>query len=269
MQTMTIDTPVVEPSTASSPDEISDSKTTELVELILKDQRRLDALIREESRAPDLIPRLLAVALVGFTIFGIAATLIVNLADSLPSWVPRAQWSDGTWANLTLAYVLGLVAATGVCLPSFYFYGLLAGVKLSMLQSVAHAVKCLAVTAVVLVGALPIYVAVSLGMIVFSAPADWMRSTIALGLALPFVAGLWGVKTLFLGFADLADTLPPCRKAERACFLRQADRGVVCVLHGRHTRDDHLALDASLGLISDFRRPSETRRSWPWVSLRR
>lgn len=221
MQTMTIDPPVIETWTAGLGDETSEIKTTELVELMLKNQRRLDGLIRQESRAPDLIPRLLAIALVGFTIFGIAATLILNLADSLPSWVPRARWSDGTWANLTLAYVLGLVAATGVCLPSFYFYGLLAGVRLSMLQSVAHAVKCLAVTAVVLVGALPIYVAIMLGMIVFSAEAELMRSTITLGLALPFVAGLWGVKTLFLGFADLAETLPPFRKAERARFLRR------------------------------------------------
>jgi hypothetical protein len=64
-------------------------------------------------------------------------------------------------------------------------------------------------------------VAVSLGMIVFSAPPDWLQFTIALGLALPFVAGLWGVRTLFLGFTDLADALPARRKAERARFLRR------------------------------------------------
>ena len=223
MQTMTIDEPVTQPWMAESPSpaRANEGKTMDLVELMLKDQRRLDTLIREEARAADLIPRLLSVALVGFTIFGIAATLVLNLGDSLPGWVPRARWSDGTWANLTLAYVVGLVAATGVCLPSFYFYGLLAGVKLSMLQSAAHAVKCLAVTAVVLVGALPIYFAVSLGMIVFAAPAEYLRFTIILGLALPFVAGLWGVKTLFLGFRDLAETLSPFRKAERARFLRR------------------------------------------------
>jgi hypothetical protein len=219
MQTMTIGEFVTPPSTADS--SANSARTTDLVELMLKDQRRLDALIRDDAHAPELIPRLMAVAIVGFAIFGIATTLILNLGGSLPSWVPRARWSDGTWANLTLAYVLGLVAAAGVCLPSFYFYGLLAGVRLSMLQSAAHAVKCLAVTSVVLVGALPIYVAVSLGMIVFSAPEEALRSTITLGLALPFVAGLWGVKTLFLGFTDLADTLPVCRKAERACFLRR------------------------------------------------
>ncbi len=145
----------------------------------------------------------------------------MNLGTTLPAWVPSARWADGTWASLTLAYVLGLVAATGVCLPSFYFYGLLAGVKLSMLQATAHAVKCLSVTAVVLVGALPIYVAVALGMIVFSAPTEWMRWTIYLGLALPFVAGLWGVRTLFVGFTDLAETLPARRKAHRATFLRR------------------------------------------------
>ena len=222
MQTMTIGEPVTEPWTADSPASTNDPRTTELVELMLKDRRRLDALIREDSLAPELIPRLLAVALVG-----IHDVRNRGHADPEPGALRSPHgclgrsWSDGTWANLTLAYALGLVAATGVCLPSFYFYGLLAGVKLSMLQSAAHAVKCLAVTAVVLVGALPIYVAVSLGMIVFSAPAELLRSTIALGLAMPFVAGLWGVRTLFLGFSDLADTLPACRKAERACFLRR------------------------------------------------
>ena len=127
MQTMTFVEPVAEPWTDSTPAE--DPRTTGLVELMLKDRRRLDALIRDEASPPELIPRLLAVALLGFTIFGVAATLIVNLGGEPPSWVPSARWSDGTWASLTLAYVLGLVAATGVCLPSFYFYGLLAGVQ--------------------------------------------------------------------------------------------------------------------------------------------
>ena len=221
MQTMTIGEPVTQPWTAELARRHRQARTTELVELMLKDRRRLDVLIRDDAHAPELIPRLLAVALLGFTIFGIAATLIMNLGGAQPSWMPRAQWSDGTWASLTLAYVMGLVAAAGVCLPSFYFYGLLAGVKLTMLQAAAHAVKCLAVTAVVLVGVLPIYVAVSLGMIVFSAPIEWTQLTIALGLALPFLAGLAGVRSLFIGFTDLAFTLPSCQKAGRACFLRR------------------------------------------------
>ncbi len=219
MQTMTIGEAVAQPLADNPPAE--DPRAKDLVELMLKNRRRLDSLLRDEAHAPDLIPRLLAVAVTGFAIFGIAATLILNLGGVPPSWVPRARWSDGSWASLTLAYVIGLIAATGVCLPSFYFYGLLAGVKLTMLQATAHAVKCLAVTAVVLVGALPIYVAMALGMIVFSAPVEWTQLTIGLGLALPFVAGLWGVWSLFVGFTDLADTLPSVRKARRATFLRR------------------------------------------------
>ena len=219
MQTMTIGEPATQAVAASPPAE--DNGAKDLVELLLKDRRRLDRLLREEAHAPDLIPRLLAVALMGFTVFGIAATVIVNLGGELPSWAPKARWSDGSGASLTLAYVVGLIAATGVCLPSFYFYGLLAGVKLTMLQAAAHSVKCLAVTAVVLVGALPLYVAMALGMIVFSAPVEWMRLTTGLGLALPFVAGLWGIRSLFVGFTDLADTLPSHRQARRASFLRR------------------------------------------------
>ena len=219
MQTTMIGEPVTQMWAAGSP--ATDARTTELVELILKDRRKLDALIRDDALARDLIPRLLAVALTGLTIFGIAATLIVNLGGAQPAWVPPARWTDGTWASLTLAYVLGPLAALGVCLPSFYFYGLLAGVKLTMLRAAAFAIKCQAMTAVVLVGVLPIYVALALGMIVFSAPADWMAWTVALGLALPFVAGLAGVRSLFVGFTELADTLSSCHGANRACFLRR------------------------------------------------
>jgi hypothetical protein len=219
MQTMTLGEPATQSWAASEPND--NLRTIDLVDLILKDRRRLDGLIRDEGRAPELIPRLLMLALLGFTIFGITATLIVNLVSAVPNWVPATRWADGTWPSLTVAYVVGLVAAAGVCLPSFYFYGLLAGVKLSMLQATAHTLKCLAVTAVVLVGALPIYVAVSMGMAVFSAPADWMQWTIGVGLALPFLAGVWGVRSLFVGFIDLADTLPARRQARRASFLRR------------------------------------------------
>jgi hypothetical protein len=220
MQTMTIGEPVAQtwPADSSSP---KGGRTTELVELMLKDRRRLDVFIRDEASTTELIPRLLAVALLGFAIFGVAATLIINLGGAQPSWVPRVRWSDGTWPSLTLAYVFGLVAAVGVCLPSFYFYGLLAGVKLTMLQAAAHAVKCLAITAVVLVGVLPIYVAGSLGMIVFSAPIEWTRSAITVGLALPFVSGLAGVRSLFIGFGDLTFSLPSSQKVSRASFLRR------------------------------------------------
>ena len=64
MQTVTFPEQLTQPWTAGSPGD--DPRTMELVELMLKDRRRLDALIRDQGHAPDLIPRLLAVALIGF-----------------------------------------------------------------------------------------------------------------------------------------------------------------------------------------------------------
>jgi hypothetical protein len=192
-----------------------------LVELMLKDRARLDELLREGPRQAELIPRFLGIALAGFTLYGVAATVVLNAAATAPPWVPAARWAHHTAANLILAYDLGLIAAAGVCLPSFYFYGLLAGLRISMLQVTTQTVKCLATTAVVLVGILPLYVAVALGAIVFGAPSSWLHRTIDLGLLLPFIAGLWGVRSLYVSFMRLADTMRPDRREARACFLRR------------------------------------------------
>ena len=42
----------------------------------------------------------------------------------------------------------GLDRRNGICLPSFYFYGLLAGIKTTMLGVTAHAIKGMAAGAV-------------------------------------------------------------------------------------------------------------------------
>lgn len=210
-----------------SPTAIDDRSTTGLVELMLKHPDHVDRLTRDETRQAELIPRFLAVSLVGFTIFGIAATVMLNAAVALgnaadwPQHVPAANWRDWSVANLTIAYVVGLIAATGICLPSFYFFGLLVGVKPTMLGVLTHAMKGKSVAAVTLVGILPIYVAVVLGMIVFQLPASLTQLTLYGALVLPFVAGLNGVRSLYVGFTALADTLPPQRRCRRACLLRR------------------------------------------------
>ena len=76
---------------------------------------------------------------------------------------------------LTGAYAFGLVAASGVALPSLYFYCLLSGLRMSMLEVVTHAVKAKAIAAVALVGILPIYVAVAMGVVIFHVDEFWLR----------------------------------------------------------------------------------------------
>lgn len=196
-----------------------------VLDMLLKRPGRLDWLLRDESQQRELLPRLLAVALLGFAIYGIVATLVLNaIWHQDQFWfpgVPAAFWNSASAGNLTLAYCLGLIAANCVCLPSFYFYGLLAGVKVSFLSVTCHALKSMAASAVALVGILPVYVALALTAVVFPAAPSVLAIWVLLGLALPFFAGLWGVANLYRGFVCLADTIPQPRRHSRECFLRR------------------------------------------------
>jgi hypothetical protein len=216
----------------------------EVVELILKDRPRLERVLRDSSLGAQSIPRFLAVSLVGFTLFGVSMALIVHAigvrlelapiravlegtAPALIGFEPPVATRGGIFRtvgdgfDLVAAYDLGLIAAAGVCLPSLYFYGLLAGIAMSMARVTVHTVKALATTAVALVGILPIYMAFSLGAAIFQAPPIVTESVLWLGLVLPFVAGLFGVNSLYTGFIALTDALPEERRYRRACFLRR------------------------------------------------
>jgi hypothetical protein len=158
-----------------------------LAELLLKDRAQVDELLRDDSRQVDLIPRFLVIALGSFSVYAWAMVLLLHAAPngSIPS-VLAEGWSFAVRPTvaLWLAYALGLVAATGIFLPSFYFYGLLAGVKISFLQVVAHCLKGQASTAIMLIGILPIYVAVALGMLIFAAPVEGQQMVLSVGLVL-------------------------------------------------------------------------------------
>lgn len=212
-----------------------------IIELILKNPLRLDRLIRDTSVQGLLIPRFLAIELVAFTLFAATLAVVMSstgnwprltaIADYLQSsrqplfgfeqvglWGP---WLDGSAIKMIAAYNIGLIAAVGVCLPSLYFYGLLAGVRMSMLDVVAHAIKSQAAMALMLVGILPMYVAIGLGVKVFNFPETVAQNVLCIGLILPFLAGLWGTQSLHVGFMGLADTMSPDRRCRRECFLRR------------------------------------------------
>ncbi len=216
-----------------------------LVELILKDRPRLESLLRDPALAGELIPRFMAISLTGFTFFGVALACLLALEgveihlmpipDALRGDAPELMSFDAgasladigirraciSGMRLIAAYDLGLVAAAGICLPSLYFYGLLAGVPMSMARVTAHTLKGMATTATALVGILPIYLAFGLGAAVFSAPSGLVNSTLQIGLILPFLAGLFGIRSLYGGFNALAGTLPADRRCQRACLLRR------------------------------------------------
>jgi hypothetical protein len=126
---------------------------------------------------------------------------------------------------MVIAYAFGLVAASCVCLPNLYFYSLLAGLRMTFTEVVLRTLKAKAVTAIALVGILPIYAALVLGAVVFVkgefVKGEIVQSALAVGLVLPFLAGLWGTRSLYVGFGELCDRMPEEFQANRACFLRR------------------------------------------------
>lgn len=233
-----------------SPEEVT---TLGLIELILKDRPRLDQAIRDPQLQRMLVPKFLTIALLSFLLFGVCLVIMLNAAGVWPEltamktvfaaaqdgqqisflkFVPDAigvgHWFDGSALQLIAAYCLGLVAATGVCLPSLYFYGLLAGVRMTMVDVVLHSLKSKATGAVGLIGILPMYAAVGMGVIIVAGtavtaagPAGLLTMALWLGLILPFVGGLFGTLSMYRGFLGLADTLPAEGREKRSCFLNR------------------------------------------------
>jgi hypothetical protein len=175
----------------------------------------------------ELFPRFLLIGEASYLVFAGVMLLLISLAPAAahPSLVrlalPPLSWSDGTALALPLAYGVGLVLAACVCLPSFYFYSLLAGVRMSWLQITSLVGKGMAANAVLLLGLLPVYVAVLLGMIVFEAPAERVQVALVGGLLLPFLVGPWGLWAIYRGVLSLSADLPVSWQHQRRCFLRR------------------------------------------------
>jgi hypothetical protein len=233
----------IEPAQAQSPsEEPLRTGLIDLVELILKRRDRLEQAIREPALQALLVPKFLAISLLGFVFFGVALSLVFTAAGQWPrlfalrdlvareatqvvAFEPLSsstgRWLDGSAAALIAAYALGLIAASGICLPSLYFYSLLAGVRMSMLDVVVQTLKSKAIAAVALVGILPIYAALGLAIVIFPVPAQLREATLWLGLILPFLAGLFGTYSLYRGLAGYANTLAPECRTRRAIFLQR------------------------------------------------
>lgn len=229
---------------SSTPLVVVDDGPLGLIELILKDPIQLDRLIRQPEQQVALLPRFLAISLICFTFFGVAMSLVFCATSvwphlhSIDSFIARQQtdllqfqdvgtqsfaapWKDGNALRLIAAYAIGLIAATGICLPSLYFYGLLAGVRMTMTDVVLQSLKSKAVAAVTLVGILPIYAALGMAIAIFPMSVPFRDAILLLGLILPFVAGLSGTFSLYRGLSMLTDTMDQERRPYRECFLQR------------------------------------------------
>jgi hypothetical protein len=121
-----------------------DVSMLDLIELLLKDQQQLDRLSQSSRAQRNLVPRLLAIGLIGYTVFGVTLSVffaaarvwpeLTAVADwlddpqqALIDFVPRPDvpvwqcWLDGSALKLTAAFTLGLIGRSGSVCPAFIF----------------------------------------------------------------------------------------------------------------------------------------------------
>ena len=140
--------------------------------------------------------RFLLISLTGYVAYSALLVLLLNLAPTAAHpqnpWLtmPSVSWHGGKPWSLPLAYAVGTLLAACVCLPSFYFYSLLAGVRLTWLQITSVVGKGMAANAILLLGLGPIYLAAALGMIVLDAPLGSAGDTWAEALEAGDVPGV-------------------------------------------------------------------------------
>jgi hypothetical protein len=194
-----------------------------MLDLLLREKETTDRLCADRDQAAALLPRLLAIgaasiaawALVhgGLLLASQQSILPAALADAPPWWTPIV---------LFCALEGGLMGAQLAGMPSFYFYGLLAGIETHGWRIVAESMRARATAAVVLLGLLPVYLAVGLGLVLVFPDAAWdarALHSIVLGFggtALPFVAGLAAPGSLYRAFRRmLAEGMPPGQTRRR------------------------------------------------------
>lgn len=187
-----------------------------LLDLVVRDDPALDDALLDDERLPGALTGLLAIAL-----FGLAAH---GLAVGFAAWHLGAtsDWLAGTpvvW--MPLALVGAFVGTLLLCLPTFYFHTQLAGLDAPFRLVAAQGLRVLARTSVLLLGAMPFYVAfVLLAVLGIADPLE----AVLFGLVVPFLVGLAGKVTLYQAFGRLRHRVPITHPRRGDVLLRM----VVC-----------------------------------------
>jgi hypothetical protein len=187
-----------------------DAEAADFYELVLRDNAGLDRFIVEPELQESGVRQLLGVSVAGTLLYGAMVGLVAQLSGEI-GWL-------GRWPVLTLPLALtgAFLGALAICLPSFYFYTQLSGVDASLRIVTGQALRAQARTSVLLLGVLPIYVALALASVV--GLIEGGSALVSWGLALPFLVGLWGLRSLWSSFRRLSTTLPVAH-VRRPCFL--------------------------------------------------
>jgi hypothetical protein len=174
-----------------------------MFELLLDDGRELDRVILDGDQYRSTLQRLLLVSVIGLGVFAAIVGLIWPASGLLGA---SSTLHPSIWAPLVL--IGAFLTAKVVCLPSFYFYTQIAGLDAPFHVIVAQSLRVQARSSVVLLGVTPFYAALALASHTDVLGTGNTMTPALIGVALPFIVGLSGLRSLYRSFRRLLDDLP-------------------------------------------------------------
>src|SRR5262249_3254249 len=116
-----------------------------LFDLLLKAPDRLNPFVRSPALQGKLSAGFAVITLVGMGLYalGLFGVLLFAPRAALPSVLLPEKWDGGiaALAALLAAYPGGILASTLLVLPSYWFLGLLAGVRMPIKEVLTHSLK--------------------------------------------------------------------------------------------------------------------------------
>lgn len=161
---------------------------------LLRDEIGVDHELSVAGRASSLLLPLVVLTTCGF---GAHAVTIAGMA--WPSLGPTHALAHGGawWAASTGGFFAAICAG----LPSYWFHGVVAGIRAPAWRLAVELVRIQAVGSVVMAGILPFWLAGALGLhLVFGVDVYTSAGWMALTYALPFLCGTTGVFGLYRSF---------------------------------------------------------------------
>jgi hypothetical protein len=203
---MSVQLATLSPLVPSVPAAVSLSEPETAFDLVMRDSPKLNKALLVERTLPAWLLKLVSISVLGQSLHGLAVGLVAQL--SLRGVTPSAtDWLQGdpvVW--MPLAMTGALLGAVALCLPSFYFYTQLAGLDASFRLVTAEALRGQAKSAVLLLAALPFYVALALASLLTES-VD-VQLVLAVGVSLPLLVGAGCIRSLHKAFQELLEVVP-------------------------------------------------------------
>ncbi|QDG52414.1 hypothetical protein FIV42_17195 [Persicimonas caeni] len=200
---------------AEMSDTVLEDKSEGFFELVLSEGRPMDDLVMDEGQLASTVQKLLLLSVFGLGFYGVVVGLAAQ-TSTLGTWFTAG--TPTLW--MPLAFSGAFLAAIGICLPSFYFYTQLAGLDASFRLITAQSLRVQARTSVVLLGVLPFYTALALGIGVGFDLGLGANGVVLVGMWLPFAVGLVGIAALYRSFKRLVERLPITHERRGNIMLR-------------------------------------------------